>query len=121
MKTGKEKLIEYIESKTKIIKESLDIEYTNKEDIKEVEQWSESKCNYIYDEMKKYIMTGYTESIGTWSCPWCIINNVICSKCNYRKRHKNDKIFVCNISIDPHPSKITNEMYKNIIKTIEGD
>lgn len=119
MKNGKEKLIEYVELKTEKIKELFGFEYTNEKDIKEIEKWSETKCNKIYEKMKGYIMTGQSESIGTWSCPWCIANDVRCSHCNYYKRHENDKKCVCIVSIDTHPSRLTNKIYKNIIKTIE--
>jgi len=119
MKNGRKKLIKYIELKTKLIKELFDIEYTNKDDIKEVKKWTEIKCNKIYEKIKDHIMIGHVESIGTWSCPWCIANNVICSNCNYYKRHEDDERCICKVSIDPHPSRLTNKMYKNIIKIIE--
>ena len=89
--TYKEKLIEFVEIKDSYL--SIDtLHYICKEDIYELETWSEDLCQRIYEYIRKYIYEADSFRMDTRTCPWCIIDSLFgrddsCSNCNYGKRH----------------------------------
>ena len=77
MKTAKELLLAYLKEKDKLIYERTKLHYCNKEDLKEIESWTEKRC--------KHILSVLSISRDRMSCPWCILFR--CSQCEYAKRH----------------------------------
>ena len=53
--TYKEKLVKFLEVKDSIIYTTSNVKYINKEDIEEIESWSEEDCKKVYRYMIKTI------------------------------------------------------------------
>ena len=94
--TYKEKLIMFLKTKDLVIYKYSNLEYTDRKDIYEIENWSEDICFSVYEHIVKYII-GYINS-GTdnfyhaQTCPWCVYYFNIkghknCSLCKYGKRN----------------------------------
>ena len=79
----KQKLVQFVILKNKIIEKIENIKYADEKDIETIKQWHNTSCKYIYDK----ILDRYSEGLGVYTCPWCIKNEMRCAICEYGERH----------------------------------
>ena len=114
----KDKLIKFLELKNELIYKKIGINYVNKRDIREIKSWEDHECKWIYNIIKNGIFLGSKDAKGK-TCPWCIKYND-CNNCGYGKRYG-----ICIQFLDSYYEehlrylKISNIIYKDIIKEIE--
>ena len=126
----KEKLIEFVIAKNSYIYHNSNMSYITKEDIGEINIWSERICTKIYKYIVDYI---YTTNItcevilNNKTCPWCLyyhynFSNNCCKLCGYSKRHgicrDDDSNYKKLRKVDAFSSLDINA-YIKILKTIE--
>ena len=122
--TNKEKIIKFLELKNDFIFRETDIEYIDSEDIDDVNTWSEELCEELYEGICFEINKNNINGVGSGVCVWCAIHNPQCSKCGYGIRHG---VCVAPGSLySQYRSQhlidaFSNDVYKNIIKEIEGN
>ena len=127
--TYKEKLVKFLEVKDSIIYTTSNVKYINKEDIEEIESWSEEDCKKVYRYMIKTINDddAFEFYPNSTTCPWCVFNVFCnnaykCKECGYGKRHG-----FCKKSDSKYKELINNDafilldrnMYFEIINDIE--
>jgi hypothetical protein len=92
MKTYKQKLIEFMWAKEKIIAEYKKEEglYFKKEDEKIIEGWDEHSCTTIYEIIVSVLHDRPSCEVGLFAnyCPFCLyIGSRNCIKCLYKNNH----------------------------------
>ena len=90
-KNAKQKLIDFMYYKNKLIQNFLDIEseYFNKDDENVIRNWSDKTCKRIVRDIKNnFDDSGYCDA---QICPFCIlhISPMGCDACEYIKFHGN--------------------------------
>lgn len=76
-KTTREKLIEFVKLKNKLILKlqknyKNKIMYCNEEVLKSIETWPIERCEYVYILLKHYIMIKKEDGLLSTSCVWCL-------------------------------------------------
>lgn len=86
MVTYKEKILNLVLAKNKLIKKLTQSDYINMEDINEIRFiWSESDCKRVWEAMSNEKIITIMDST---TCPWCHYNDFMeCDTCGYGERH----------------------------------
>ena len=122
-----EKLVKFVELKNKVVKKVTGINYANRDDIAEIKEWGEKKCEAVYGAIELSILTTDISNFAIGACPWCISipcfdYGTACEKCGYGERNG---ICINNVSslFYKYNSKyikgsLSNTVYRDMIKQI---
>ncbi len=97
--------------------------YCTDKDIEDIVSWSDKESERIFREISgritKIKQFGRVSGCFANSCPHCLFHYLECDFCSFRKRHGKCDNDNSHWSKYLEKSKISNDQYKAIIKTIE--
>jgi len=127
--TYKEKLIMFLKTKDLVIYKYSNLEYIDRKDIYEIENWTKNACSQVY----KYIVKHINYSVGAIphaeTCPWCVYYFNIkdykdCSSCKYGERNgvcSNPSSRYKKLTVAGAFTLLTKNKYIEIINGIENN
>lgn len=92
---AKQKIIMFMTHKDRMVAHHLGeggIRYFTEEDEKDIQKWTDLTCEYVWSEIRKYIVLLGRKGLITSLCPYCLVNLVNwpeCNECQYMERHGN--------------------------------
>jgi len=98
MKTAKEKVVEFMIEKDRIVYEATNIRLMVREDWEEMETWDEELFVKFIEDLSAW---GWTDA---QICPFCERFGLSCGRCSYGKRHG-----LCNETEDDTYSQIVEK------------
>lgn len=94
MMTSKEKILEYLKRKHKLINNITGLNYCYDSDFDDVEKWEDRICDQIWSEMLAYAknqkLVLNRGGLSAKLCPWCLFKHFMlidCAKCGWGRAH----------------------------------
>lgn len=119
------KLIQFVRIKKAYIDKKFKFKfYLVEEDIKDLKQYPKEKLDKVFEKIKIVINDYGVSGFSKHCCPFCILHSKSCNNCEYGKRHGQCgmsgsivDLLISNFNTD---KIITNRVYKNMLKKVNG-